>query len=337
MKPMAWLVSLLALAIGLAGDPARGAEPVKIRVAWTVVPFEVVPVLFTTQGVMKHLGTSYTVEFPHFQSSSSMFTSLASGDIDLASMSAFTFTSAIERAGMNDLRIVSDEYQDGVDGYLTGQFVVLKDGPIHRVEDLKGKVVASFGIGSSGDMASRLMLRRHGLEADRDYTVIEANGNNMPAMLFEHKVDLINTTGFTSHDPDVIAKTRSLFDRRQAFGGPSQETIFAARAGFLEKNRAAVVDYLEDYLRALNWCLDPRNHAAAIALVAAFTKAPASRFDTWMFTKDDEFRDPQGMPKLADFQRAIDVEHEFGLIQKTIDANQYADLSLVKEAAARLK
>ena len=77
--------------------------------------------------------------------------------------------------------------------------------------------------------------------------------------------------------------------------------------------------------------------SAAIALVAAFTKAPASRFDSWMFTKDDEFRDPRGIPKLADFQRAIDVEHEFGLIQKTIDANHYADLSLVKEAAARLK
>ena len=186
-------------------------------------------------------------------------------------------------------------------------------------------------------MASRLMLRRHGLEANRDYTVIEANGNNMPAMLFEQKVDLINTTGFTSRDPEVIAKTRVLFTRREAFGGPSQETIFAGRAGFLAKNRAAVVDYLEDYLRALNWCLDPKNHDAAIALVAAFTKAPASRFASWMFTKDDEYRDPKGMPKLADFQRAIDVEHEFGFIDKPIDVNHYADLSLVKEAAARLK
>src|SRR5690348_8061276 len=178
--------------------------------AWTVVPFEIMPVLFTVPGVMKHLGTSYTVEFPHFQSSSSMFAPFANGDIDVASMSAFSFTAAIQRAGMTDLRIIADEYEDGVDGYLSGQFVVLKDGPIHKVEDLKGKIVASFGLGSSGDMASRVMLRCHGLEDKRDYTVIEANGNNMPAMLFDHKVDLINTTGFTAHQPDVIEKTRPL-------------------------------------------------------------------------------------------------------------------------------
>jgi len=336
---MRWVRSVLAgvMAVGFGALSARAAEPVKIRVAWTVVPFEVVPVLFTTTGVMKHLGTSYTVEFPHFQSSASMFTSLASGEIELASMSAFTFNAAIQRAGMSDLRIVADEYQDGVEGYLTGQFVVLKDGPVQKIEDLKGKVVASFGLGSSGDMASRVMLRRHGLEDKRDYTVIEANGNNMPAMLFQHKVDLINTTGFTSRDPDVIAKTRPLFTRREAFGGPSQETIFAGRGEFLSKNRAAVVDYLEDYLRALNWCLDPKNRAAAIALVSAFTKAPPSRFEAWMFTKDDEYRDPRGMPKLENFQHAIDVEREFGLIQTPIDVKKYADLSMVTEAAARLK
>jgi sulfonate transport system substrate-binding protein len=336
MRCARWLAAAL-VAFGICHSTAWGAEPVKIRMAWTVVPFEIMPVLFTTQGVMKHLGTSYVVEFPHFQSSSSMFAPLASGDIDIASMSAFTFSAAVQRAGMNDLRILADEYEDGVEGYLSGQFVVLKDGPVQKVEDLKGKIVASFGLGSSGDMASRLMLRRHGLEDKRDYTVIEANGNNMPAMLFERKVELINTTGFTAHDPDVLAKTRPLFNRREAFGGPSQETVIVGRAGFVEKNRPALVDYLEDELRALNWCLDPKNHAAAIALIAAFTKAPASRFESWMFTRDDEYRDPQGMPKLADFQHAINVEHDFGLIQNPIDVNKYADLSLVKEAAARLK
>ena len=272
-----WLlaaVAALSLNIGIATTSAQ-SEPLKITVAWTTVPFEVVPVLFTVPGVMQHLDKTYSVDFQRFQSSSSMFASLASGQIDVASFSAFSFTAAIQRAHMDDLRIVSDEYQDGVEGYLTGNFVVLKDGPIQKIEDLKGKIVASFGLGSSGDMAARLMLHKHGLEDKRDYTVVEANGNNMPAMLFEHKVDLINTTGFTARDPDVLAKSRVLFNRREALGGPSQETVFTAHAAWLEKNHAAVVDYLEDYIRALDWCLDPKNLAAAIQLVADFTKAPA--------------------------------------------------------------
>jgi NitT/TauT family transport system substrate-binding protein len=332
-----FLLSIVAACALFASGHAK-AEPVSIRVAWTVVPFEVIPVLFTVpEDVLKHYGKTYKIELPHFQSSSSMFTSLASGDIDLASMSAFSFSAAIQKAGMKDLRIVADEYEDGIDGYLSGEFVVLKDGPIHKVADLKGKIIASFGLGSSGDMAARVMLRRSGLEDKRDYTVIEANGNNMPAMLFDHKVDLINTTGFTARDPEVVEKTRKLFTRHDAFNGPSQETIFAGREGFLTKNRAAVVDYMEDYLRALNWCLDPKNHDAAIQLVAQFTKAPTSRFDAWMFTKKDVYRDPKGMPKIEFFQRAIDVEHEFGLIKEPLDVKKYAELSLIKEAASRLK
>ena len=330
------VLTALAFALVQISGIARSDEPVKLRVSWTVVPFEVEPVLFMTKDVMTHLGKSYTIELPRFQASSSMLTSLASGDLDIASLSAFTFNAAIRTAGMTDLRLIADEYEDGVDGYFTGTFRVLKDGPVHKIEDMKGKVFASFGLGSASDMSARLMLRRHGLEDKRDYQVIEANGNNMPAMLYEHKVDLINTTGFTSRDPELIAKSDILFTRREAFGGPSQETVWAARSGFLAKNRAAVVDYLEDTLRALNWCLDPKNHDAAVALVAAFAKAPAERFQ-WMFTGGDEYRDPNGMPKVENFQHAIDVEHDMGLIANPVDVKQYLDLSLVEEAAARLK
>ena len=44
---------------------------------------------------------------------------------------------------MDDLRVISDEFQDGVEGYYSNEFFVLKDGPVQKVEDLKGKVVAT--------------------------------------------------------------------------------------------------------------------------------------------------------------------------------------------------
>ena len=148
MRTKNFLLSLAAACALLVPSQVK-ADPVSIRVAWTVVPFEVVPVLFTVpDDVLKHYNKTYKLELPHFQSSSSMFTSLASGEIDLASMSAFSFSAAIQKAGMKDMRITADEYEDGVDGYLTGEFVVLKDGPIKEVKDLKGKIIASFGLGS---------------------------------------------------------------------------------------------------------------------------------------------------------------------------------------------
>jgi sulfonate transport system substrate-binding protein len=155
-------------------------------------------------------------------------------------------------------------------------------------------------------------------------------------MLVAGKVDLINTTGLTARDALVVAKTRVLFDRREVFGGPTQGGTFAARAGFLAKNRAAMVDYMEDYLRGLRWFADPAHHDDAVKRLAAFTKAPASQFD-WFFTNGDEYRDPNGLPNLSALQNSIDVLADFGLIKPGLNISKYADLSIVKEAAARLQ
>ncbi len=57
---------------------------------------------------------------------------------------------AIQNANLEDLRVIADEAQEGVDGYYTSPFMVLKDGPINKVEDLKGKVVGDRRPGRGG-------------------------------------------------------------------------------------------------------------------------------------------------------------------------------------------
>jgi ABC-type nitrate/sulfonate/bicarbonate transport system substrate-binding protein len=46
--------------------------------------------------------------------------------------------------------------------------------------------------------------------------------------------------------------------------------------------------------------------------------------------------DPRGMPNLDALQHSIDVQVELGFLKAPIDVKAYSDLSLVKEAAARL-
>src|SRR5262249_34372997 len=65
-----------------------------------------------------------------------------------------TLPIAIQNAGMDDLRVIADEFQDGVPGYYTFEFMVLADGPMKRVEDLKGKAVATNAAGSAVDISS---------------------------------------------------------------------------------------------------------------------------------------------------------------------------------------
>ncbi len=271
------LTGFAAGAIALVTVFAANAEPVKLKLAWVIVPYEVSPVLFMKRDVMAHVGKTYDVELVHFASSPAMISAYASGDLDIATLSTFAFSNTI-RSAAPGTKIVFDEYQDGVKGYYSGKYVVAKDRPIRTIDDMKGKVAVAMGIGSSGDMAIRVMLRKSGLEAPRDYTMLEAAPQNMLAMLEQGEVQLMQTAGPTARDPRVLAATRVLFDKREALGGPSAETLYVVRQSVLDQKRAAIVDLLEDYLRALRWFTTPANHAAAIQLVSDFTKIPVEQF-----------------------------------------------------------
>ena len=159
--------------------------------------------------------------------------------------------------------------------------MVLKDGPVKTVADLKGKVLATNAMGSAVDIAMRAMLRKNGLEANKDYTIVEAPFPAMRAMLAEKKADLISAVPPFSLDPQLRDMANTLFTQKDAFG-ITQLTMWTARTGFIQQNRAALVDFLEDVVRAVRWYTDPKNHEEAVAIVARLNKAPPARME-WAF------------------------------------------------------
>ena len=326
----------LALATMLAvGLTAAQAEPLKIRVGWVVCPPELTPVLLAPPGVARHLGKTYTFDPIHFQGTPAMITALAAGQLDIAPFTYPTFGTAIENAGIGDLRVIFNEFEDGVPGYFTEPYLVLKSSGIDKVEDLKGKVLATNAIGSGVDIAMRAMLAKHGLKAG-DYNVVEIAFPNMKAALLERKVSLITATVLTANDPELKAKARTLFTEKQAVG-ETQFALWTARESYIKAHRAALVDFMEDTLRALRWFLDPKNHDQAVKIVAAFTKRPPQLFAGWLLTHKDQYRNPDGLPNIAALQRNLDTAQRLGFLKTRLDASHYLDLSLVKDAAARLK
>jgi sulfonate transport system substrate-binding protein len=321
------------LALGLAA--AQSAEPVRLRVAWAAAPGQLTPILFEHPGLAKHLGQSYTLEPVRTAGSSIGLQSLAAGELEMAPMTFNVLATAILNARLDDLRVVSDEARDGVEGYDTNLYLVLKDGPVQRIEDLKSKVVAINGIGSGQDIFMRVMLRRHGIEVPRDISLIESNFPSMKAMLDEKKADMVVGVKPFTTDPGFQAISRPLFTQRDAVGS-SDFLFLTARAGFIAKNRAALVDFYEDDMRATRWYLDPANHQEAVTILASFLKIPAERLG-WAFTKNDFYREPNLRPDLASIQKNIDMLKEFGFIKDKVDVKAHADLSLVEEAANRLK
>jgi ABC-type nitrate/sulfonate/bicarbonate transport system substrate-binding protein len=112
--------------------------------------------------------------------------------------------------------------------------------------------------------------------------------------------------------------------------------IICARKAFIDKHHAAMVDFMDDMLRVVHWYLDPKNHDAVAEIAHKITKAPANRFG-WLFTKNDNYRDPNMMPDLKALQNNVDTVKELGFIKTRVDISKHSDLSLLKEAVARQK
>src|SRR3984885_1650945 len=135
-------IAVIALigAVGLA--PTARAEPLTIRVGWVQTPGHMAPVIEALAKkhpeLFKHLGQSYTMAPTRFNGTTPQIQAQAIGELEIASQAPSALALAITNAHL-DLRIVSDVLQDGRPGSFSEYFVVKADGPIKKIEDVKGQ------------------------------------------------------------------------------------------------------------------------------------------------------------------------------------------------------
>ena len=324
------VAAALTLGSGLAA-----AEPVEIRIQWSVTPAHLTPLIpHAPKGVYRHWGKSYVVKPIRMRGSGPALQALAAGEIEFGGMSAQALTLGIKRARL-DLRVIAQVMSGGVDGYATSEYHVRK-GDITTVKGLKGKTIAVNALGGTVDAGVRAHLGRAGLKSGRDFQLVEVRFSAMLPALISKKIDLaLLVTPF-----NLIAqrkgKTVTLFTMRDALG--ATETLqWIGQAAWIKKNRAALVDFLEDNIRFRRWLYNPKNKQAASDIIAKVTKRPAKNYIGWAFTNKDNYRDPNALTNIARLQRNIDELNKLGVLPMTIDAKKYVDMSIAKEAAKRLK
>src|SRR5215510_9840817 len=150
---------LSACAFGLFGlSSATAAEPIKIRMSWVAPVANWASIVLEKKDLAVHMGKSYTLESVRYQGTPQMITAIANNELEVSNLAYSSLAIAIENAGLDDIRMIADEFQDGVSGYFTQPFYVRKDSGINKVEDLKGKVIGTNAGGSAVDIAMRAML-----------------------------------------------------------------------------------------------------------------------------------------------------------------------------------
>ncbi len=338
MRSRLGIWSMLVFAgLVLASPPAAhgAAAPVKMRVAYGPVPNHLLPVIFANPDLTPNQGKTYTAELISMRASSPQIQALAARELDIAWLAHSSFANAILKAKL-DLRIVVDVMQWGVPGYYEGVWVALESSGIHKPQDLKGKRIAVNALGSGPDIALRATLEKYGLEANKDYTLLEVNFPNMGPVLRQGKVDvalIINPWWLPERAKGGL---RELFLPSEGMGR-IQALFLAARTDFLKEHRAAVQDFITDYVRGLRWMLTPANRAAGVDLAVKVTKQQREAIDSFFLTRLDYYRDPEGRPDLEALQRNLDYLARKGYIPERLEVAPYADLSFLEEARRRLR
>jgi NitT/TauT family transport system substrate-binding protein len=337
MMRLARLGFTTAFALLCAGafSAAQAADLVTFRIGYVVPISDLPSLLLEKRDLAHHLDKTYRLDITRYAGTPPMVAALASGAVDIADLAFPTLPIAIQNAGLADLRIIADGFQDGVASRYSNEYMVLTDGPIKKVADVKGHVVATNAAGSGVDIAMRAMLHKNGLEDKRDFTELEAPFPTMRAMLAEKKADLVTAVLPFALDPALRKIATPLFNSKDAVG-ISQFTMWTARQEFITKNRAAMVDFMEDSLRILRWYLDPANRKEVMEICAKITKQPAERF-SWAYTDKDYFRDPGLLPNLVALQHNVDLTRDLGFIKASVEVAKFADLTLAQDAAKRLK
>ncbi|HXP77013.1 MAG TPA: ABC transporter substrate-binding protein [Stellaceae bacterium] len=322
----------------LLGTTSAKADPVKIRADWNIIPGQFAPLIPTVPqygpDVYRHYRKSYVVEPLHLQGGGATLTALAVGDTDLSTLSPQTLVLGVTNAKL-DLRVIGLQIATEVPGYLQTYFWV-HGGEIKSVEDLKGRVIGITTRGSNVSSAAEMVMANHGFHEPRDYQLLEVPFPAQLPALEAHKIDaavLVPPFHLQAlKDPEL----KPVFGVGDAFG-PVETLIWIAKADFVAAHRAALVDFLEDNMRMRRWMFDPKTRMDAVRQLADATKVPAAQYADWVYTKGDYYYDPHAMVDVGLLQKNVDDMKTAGIIPAAIDVKPYVDLSLAREAQARLK
>jgi sulfonate transport system substrate-binding protein len=315
-----------------------GAEPTKIRVDWSTIPGQFAPLIPTVPkyapNVYRHYGKSYVVEPIRLQGGGASLTALAAGQVDIVTIPPQALVLGVTEAKL-DMRVIGQQISTEVPGYLLTHFWV-RGSEVKKVEDLKGKVVAVNARGANVDSAAHIIMRKFGLEEPRDYQIAEVRFPAMVAALESKRVDAAPLVPPFDRIAARNPEFKRLFSVGDAFG-PVETLMFITNAAFVTKNRAALVDFLEDNIRMRRWMFDPKTRVDAIKQLSDTTKIPVAEYEEWVYTTNDYYYHPQALTDVQRLQHNVEVLKQAGVIANAINVTPYVDLSLVKEAAARVK
>ncbi|MBL8663650.1 MAG: ABC transporter substrate-binding protein [Candidatus Odyssella sp.] len=324
MKRIAAVTLVLGLVLAASGR-AGAADPPVIRIGWSVPAQTQHYVMMKKPGILKHYGKAYKADWVNFPGSVAIIQAIASKNLDAGGISIVPLARTIEQKAAN-LKIVADMMSERKGGFQT-TWVTLESSGIKTIADLKGKTMGVAGYGSTTDLLARAILRKNGIDPDRDVKRVEVPFPVMESAM--RKGDIV--AGELAQPFYANAKARGgireLFTAQEVL--PVLPLLVEAfTAEFMAAHPQAVKAFLEDYVTALDFARDPKNRDEVVGIVAEVSKLPRDVLATFLLTPQDYFMSPDAMPDVEAIQKTLDFLKEGGVLKTQLDAKSMVDVSL---------
>jgi ABC-type nitrate/sulfonate/bicarbonate transport system substrate-binding protein len=315
---------VIAAMLGASALASAAHAQETIRVGWTIPAEEAKYWMMRRPEKFPNLGKGYKIEWSQFQGTSPMAQALVAGALDCATQGVLPLAQGMTSNTLSTY-VVAQHVGENKDSFHL-YWAVKEDSPIKKVEDLKGKTVGISIIGGGTHGPFALMLKKHGVDPEKDIKLVEVSFSLSEDALRAGRVEATNFVQPFAARAEGKGGIRKLFALADVL--PNMVHIVeACRKDFVDKNPELVKHYVKDITAGLKLAL--ANREETLKVVSEVMKAPIPVLDTYLLKQNDFAREPGAAPNFAAIQAMFDVYTDTKMIDKKLDANTLKHPSIV--------
>ena len=268
-------------------------------------------------------GKRYELKQILFQANPERFQAFLAGEIDGGTAPGLAIIFANEQGV--DMKLVASVCLEASDPkYFTTTYMVKDDGPVKRVQDLKGGTIGVVGIKTATDLWARAGLLNAGLVPDVDVKVVPMAFPAIGEAVRSGKV-----TAGTFVQPFYSAEMakgglRKLFTATEAVGYDHELLDIFFSEKFLKANPDAVRAFLADYVAVTRYYLSNTEQAKTDLHKAGFVRTPLPIY----LKVSDWKRDPNARVDVESLKKlSIFMREKLKWLEKPVNVDSMVDLS----------
>jgi ABC-type nitrate/sulfonate/bicarbonate transport system substrate-binding protein len=200
--------------------------------------------------------------------------------------------------------------------------------------DLKGKTISVGGAADQTLFFFRIMARKNGLK-DGDYDLVYAG--TTPARFAQLMSGAVGAAVLTNPN-DILALDSGAVDLGTA---PDYVPVWAQNNAFVnttwaQSHRAATVDFVRAYKKAIDYFYDPANHDEVIRIWVKYSQIDAKIAEQlYTFYRDKKIIAPDGALNEDGIQAVVQSLVDIGDMKASVPAKTLIDTSYMAEAVKK--